>query len=203
MFELYRTFPTFFMPNPDLKPEQSFGWDAGAEYTFGKGLVVTNVSYFNADLTNEIDVEGFPQRLFNETGKSTREGIEVAVRADLGHGLTLGGAYTYLNARKPDDSEAIRRPPHTGRVDINYAFARRGNFNFGVVYNGRQADFAFRELPGFATAQERVTLDAYWLARIAAYYEVAKGVELFGRVENAFDDHYQDVYGFQTAPIAV
>ncbi len=74
--------------------------------------------------------------------------------------------------------------------------------NFAVVYNGRQDDFAFRQLPFFATAQERVTLDSYWLATIAASYEFAHGVELFGRVENAFDDHYQDVYGFETAGIA-
>ncbi len=202
MFELFGTFPTFFIPNPDLKPEESFGWDAGVEYTFAKKLFVVDVTYFDADLTSEISAAGFPSRPFNEVGKSTREGIEVAARTDLGAGLTLGAAYTYLNAKKPDDSEAIRRPPHTGRVDVNYAFAQKGNVNFAVVYNGRQDDFAFRQLPFFATAQERVMLDSYWLATIAASYEFAHGVELFGRVENAFDDHYQDVYGFETAGIA-
>lgn len=202
MFELFGTFPTFFIPNPDLKPEESFGWDAGVEYTFAKKLFVVDVTYFDADLTNEISAAGFPSRPFNEVGKSTREGIEVAARTDLGAGLSLGAAYTYLNAKKPDDSEAIRRPPHTGRVDVNYAFAQKGNVNFAVVYNGRQDDFAFRQLPFFATAQERVMLDSYWLATIAASYEFAHGVELFGRVENAFDDHYQDVYGFETAGIA-
>jgi len=65
-----------------------------------------------------------------------------------------------------------------------------------------RADFAFRELPFFATAQERVTLDSFWLATVAANYRVAPGVELFGRVENAFNDHHQEVYGFESAPIA-
>ena len=202
MFELYGTFPTFFIPNPNLKPEESFGWDAGAEYTFGKRLFTLDVTYFDADLTNEIDVAGFPQKPFNEVGKSTRQGVEVAARTDLGSGLSLGAAYTYLNARKPDDSEAIRRPPHSGRIDVNYAFLNKGNVNFAVAYTGQQDDFAFRELPFFATAQERVTLDSFWLATVAANYRVAPGVELFGRVENAFNDHHQEIYGFELAPIA-
>jgi len=202
MFELYGTFPTFFIPNPDLKPEESFGWDAGVEYTFAKKLFTVDVTYFDADLTNEIDTAGFPSRPFNQIGKSTREGIEVAAHADLGAGLSVGAAYTYLDAKKPDDSEAIRRPPHTGRVDVNYAFLNKGNVNFAVAYTGQQDDFAFRELPFFATAQERVTLGSYWLGTIAASYEIAKGVQLFGRVENAFNEHYQDVYGFDTSPVA-
>jgi vitamin B12 transporter len=199
MFELYGSFPTFFIPNPDLKPEESFGWDAGVEYTFGKRLFVVDVTYFDADLTNEIDVAGFPQRPFNQVGKSTRQGIEVATRTDLGAGLSLGAAYTYLDAKKPDDSEAIRRPPHTGRVDVNYAFLNKGNVNFGVAYNGKQDDFGF--LQPFNTIR-RVTLDSYWLATIAASYRLAPGVELFGRVENAFNDHYQEIYGYESAPIA-
>ena len=126
----------------------------------------------------------------------------MAARTEFGSGLSLGAAYTYLNARKPDDSEAIRRPPHSGRIDVNYAFLNKGNVNFAVAYTGQQDDFAFRELSPFGTAQERVTLDSFGLATVAANYRVAPGVELFGRVENAFNDHHQEIYGFESAPIA-
>jgi outer membrane cobalamin receptor len=120
----------------------------------------------------------------------------------FGSGLSLGAAYTYLNARKPDDSEAIPRPPHSGPIDVNYAFLNKGNVNFAVAYTGQHDDFAFRELSPFGTAQERVTLASFWLATVAANYRVAPGVELFGRVENVFDDRHQEVYGFQSAPVA-
>jgi outer membrane cobalamin receptor len=69
-----------------------------------------DVTYFNADLTNEIDVAGFPQKPFNEVGKSMREGVEVAARTDLGSGLSLGAAYTYLNG----ESRTVPRP-YAGR----------------------------------------------------------------------------------------
>ncbi len=43
-----------FVPNPNLIPEESFGWDAGIEYSFYKGRAAVDVTYFNTELTNEI-----------------------------------------------------------------------------------------------------------------------------------------------------
>ena len=40
------------------------------------------------------------------------------------------------------------------------------------------------------------------MVNAAATYEVAKGVALFGRVENAFNEDYQEVFGFETADTA-
>jgi len=201
MFELYGSIPGFFTPNPDLKPEESFAWDAGVEYTFAKGLAVVDVTYFNANLKNEIVTLGFPYSLQNAEGTSTREGIEVAARAKLSDALTLGAAYTYLNAKNDLGEEAVRRPPHTGRIDVNYVFAGdRANINLAAIYNGRQEDLAFR-LPTFT--QERVVLDSYWLTTIAASYRLSPGVEMFGRVENVIDDDYQEAYGYETAGTTV
>jgi vitamin B12 transporter len=35
----------------------------------------------------------------------------------------------------------------------------------------------------------------------AISYKLQQGVELFGRVENMFDQRYQEVFGFEAAPI--
>lgn len=197
MFELFGSIPGFFTPNPDLQPEESFGWDAGVEYTFGAGIAVLDVTYFRTNLKNEIVTLGFPYSLENADGESSREGIEVAARAKLFAGLTLGGAYTYLEAKNDSGEEAIRRPPHTARFDLNYVFdAGRANLNLAAIYNGRQTDLGFR-MPTFS--QERVLLDSYWMTTIAASYQLTPGVELFGRVENVLDDDYQETYGFETA----
>jgi vitamin B12 transporter len=47
-----------------------------------------------------------------------------------------------------------------------------------------------------------VSLDAYWLINAAVSYKLQPGVELFGRVENLLDRDYQEVFGFEAAPIA-
>lgn len=192
-----------FQPNPDLLPEESLGWDAGVEATFFKGRAILDVTYFNADFKNEIftDFSGFPiTTVDNRAGKSTREGVEVALRWQIVPSLTIGGAYTWLDARDDAGLEEIRRPKNTGRVDVSYGFAEgRGNVTLAAIYNGQARDIGF-ELPFFSPT--RLTLGEYWLVSAAASWKVQPGLEVFGRVENLLDEHYQEVYGFETARIA-
>ena len=197
----------FFSPNPDLKPEKSFGWDAGIEFTLPGGRTTLDVTYFHADLTDKID--GFvaipntqPGRFTadNLAGTSIREGVEIAARVKLASNLSWGAAYTFTNARDPDGQEEVRRPPHSARTDLGYTFADgRGSANLGVIYNGRMEDLAFL-IPTFA--QRHVGLDPYWVINAAASYKLQPGVELFARVENLLDEKYQETFGFDAAPIA-
>jgi vitamin B12 transporter len=205
MFEQFGT-DQFFRPNPDLTPEKSFGWDAGLEFTFHKGRVLFDVTYFRANLTDKINGFFFDPVIGNFTainlpGESTREGVEVSARFKVASNLTLGGAYTYTDARDPNGVREIRRPPHSARADIAYVFdGGRGTATLGAMYNGRMVDTAF-PLPFFFPSQ-RVDLDAYWLVNATASYKLQPGVEVFARVENLLDQHYQEVFGFESAPIA-
>ena len=205
MFEQFGT-DQFFRPNPNLTPEKSFGWDAGLEFTFHKGQVLFDVTYFNANLTDKINGFFFDPLIGNFTainlpGESTREGVEVSARFKIAGNLTLGGAYTYTDARDPNGVREIRRPPHSARADVAYVFdGGRGTATLAAIYNGRMDDTAF-PLPFFFPPQ-RVDLDAYWLVNATASYRLQPGVEIFGRVENLLDQHYQEVFGFESAPIA-
>lgn len=202
---------TGFVANPNLTPETSFGWDAGVEVTFLGGKGVIDVTYFNTNLENEIDFNFVPPVEacggvafcfipFNRTGESKRDGIEVAGRLIIVEGLSVGAAYTYLDAREEDGAEEVRRPPHSGRADLNYVFASgKGNFNLAAVYNGRMLDLAFSPL---TFTSQRLALDEYWLVTAAASYEVAPGVELYGRVENLLDQDYEEVFGYNSAGVA-
>jgi vitamin B12 transporter len=205
MFEQFGTSP-FFVPNPSLTPEQSFGWDGGIEATFFKGKAILDVTYFSANLTDKIDgtAPGPIPGTFtsvNLPGESTRKGVEVAARFKVTRDLTLGGAYTYTDARRPDGEREFRRPPHGGRADLAYAFAgERGKATLAAIYNGRMDDIAF-VMPFFFPTQ-RVALDPYWLVNATVSYKLQPGVEVFARVENALDRHYQEVFGFESPPLA-
>jgi vitamin B12 transporter len=197
----------FFRGNPNLKPEQSLGWDAGVEFTLVKDRAFLDVTYFRTNLTDEIvstfDSNGVAS-LDNLKGESERSGIEFALRAQLTTWLRLGASYTYLDATEATGLPEVRRPRHAGRADLTYVFADgRGSVNLGAIYNGRMQDtvgFASQDFPFFSTS--RVTLDDYWLVNLATSYKLQKGVELFGRVENALDAQYQEVFGFNTPGIA-
>ena len=162
--EQYGSF-SFFTPNPDLIPEEAFGWDAGVETTLIPGRAVLDVTYFDTELTNEIDFRTLPNfnsQPFNRDGESARRGVEVAASYRMFDGLTLGAAYTYLKAQEEDGSEEIRRAPHSGRLDVNYTFDRgRGNVNVAAIYNGDMLDNAFDAVT-FA-ASKVVLEDSGWL----------------------------------------
>jgi len=86
-------------------------------------------------------------------------------------------------------------------VDLAYDFAAgRGKANLGVVYNGSQMDNVFIN-NGFPQPFGRLLLDDYLVVNAAVSYKLQPGVEVFGRVENLFDQSYQEVYGYQAAPI--
>jgi len=198
-----------FKGNPNLKPEESVGWDAGVEFALIKDRAFLDVTYFHANLTNEI--VGFGTSIANLNGESERSGIEVALRAQLTPSLRFGASYTYLDANGADLNidptgtvlfPEVRRPRHAGRADLTYAFADgRGSVNLAAIYNGRMQDNAGFVAPDFTFTSSRVTLDDYWLVNLAASYKLQKGVELFGRVENALDAQYQEVFGFNTPGI--
>jgi vitamin B12 transporter len=204
MFEQFGAFPLFFVANPDLQPEESFGWDVGIEWTLNKKTVL-DLTYFHADLTNKIGQRTEPctppaicPTLVNLPGLSTRDGLELALRTRWTEALSATFAYTYLLAEDSDGGQEIRRPRHAGRVDLAYTFAQgKGSANLGVVYNGTMTDSAFDAAFNPVT----VLLDEYWLARAAVSYKLQRGVEAFARVENLFDQRYQEVFGFEAAPI--
>ena len=205
-------FTPFFISNPDLKPEESKGWDAGVEFTFLNGKAVVDVTYFATDLTNMIDGDStfvacstspfglctFPVNL---AGTSKREGVEISGRFALMPNLSLGLSYTYLDAVDAEGKREVRRPDHAARADLAYGFHDgRGEINLAVVYNG-EAENQVLGAPFFFPVG-RVTLDDYWLVSAAASYKLRDDLEIFGRVENLFDEEYEEVFGFSTAGTA-
>ncbi len=194
--DLYGFFQNY-LPNPALKPEEAKGYDFGIETKLLGGRAVVDVTYFHVDLQNEISITCPPPTFacspYNLSGLSLRQGIEVSGRLAVTQQISLGAAYTYLHAREFSGAEEIRRPPHQGRVDVSYATQdRRGNVSVVAVYNGAMKDIATDT--NFNTLYP--ALPDYWDVRLAASYKVQPGVEVFGRVENLFNQHYQQVLGY-------
>jgi vitamin B12 transporter len=197
MFEQFGSVLPTFVGNPNLQPEESRGWDAGIEFTLVRNRAFLDLTYFRTNLTNEIT--GFGNSLTNLAGESKRQGLEIALRTQLVPWLYAGASYTFLEASESNGAPEVRRPRHAGRADLTYLFdAGRGTFNVAAIYNGRMQDDAFDA--GFN--RFRVTLDDYWLVTAAVSYKLQKGVEVFGRVENVLNDHYQEIYGYNTPGLA-
>lgn len=211
MFEQFGFTPAF-VPNPDLVPEESKGWDAGMEFTFAGGKATVDVTYFATSLKNMIDGDStfvdcdtspfgsctFP---INLPGTSHREGIEVSGRFAILSNLSLGLSYTFLDAQDSEDVREVRRPNHAARADLAYGFDDgRGEINIAVVYNGESVNQVLGAPSFFPVG--RIKLDDYWLVSAAASYKLSDDVEIFGRVENLFDEDYEEVFGYSTPGVA-
>lgn len=194
-FELFGFNPDFFIGNPDLQPESSKGWDAGVDYAFADGKGLASLTYFDSNLENEIftDFGVFPFTVDNRPGTSTRDGLEFAFRVDPLEVISLSASYTYTDAKDDNGGRELRRPRHIGSLNVTYRFLdNRATVDLGLNYNGKMQDSEFI----FSTPESVVTLEDYVLGTVAASYDVTDRVQVIGRIENLFDEDYQEVFGF-------
>ena len=187
-FEQFGYVPGQFTPNPNLVPETSFGWDVGVQQALMDGVLVVDATYFNQTLENEIAELGFaPSTVINQVGTSTRQGIELSASVNFFNGLTAGASYTYLDAFDASGVREIRRPQHSGSINLAYKLEEIPLTLHGeVIFAGDATDSAKRLLPAHAVVNGGLN------------YQLSDQVEIYGRVENLFDTKYQEVYGYNT-----
>ncbi|MGZ9074785.1 MAG: TonB-dependent receptor plug domain-containing protein [Burkholderiaceae bacterium] len=195
-FELFGFIPASFDPNPNLKPEESRGFDIGADFAIGDSGRLS-LTYFNTDLENEIagtfDSTTFRSSVTNLSGKSKRRGFEVEAQYSPSANTTVWMAYTYTESKQHDGQIEVRRPRHVGSAAITYALpGASGAITLAVDHNGRQEDLDFR-----AFNSARVTLREYTLVRLAAHYAITRNVSLTARAENLLDHEYEEVFSYR------
>jgi vitamin B12 transporter len=197
IFELFGFVDGQFLGNPDLKPEKSRGWEAGVEQAFARGHGLVGATYFSNRLHEEIIFAFLPGIGFvgaNSSEVSSQRGVETFANLRFGPSWRVDAAYTYLRARE-DGREEVRRPKHVASLAVDYrAPSERWGTTLVARYNGKAADDAFI-LPPFGSPV-RISLDDYLLVNWNADYRLSDRLELFGRVENILNEHYEQVFSF-------
>jgi vitamin B12 transporter len=196
-------FFTDFVGNPDLKPEESEGWELGIDAWLPGERLQLAATWFDEELEDEINGFVFDPTsggftAANEDGKSQREGLELSGHWQISTGLALYAAYTWLDATEDSDNgqvDEVRRSEHVASANLNWdLLSGRANLNLNVDYNGEQDDLYFPPVPPF---QERVELDDFTLVSLAGHYMLWDRLQLFARVENALDEDYEEVFGYR------
>jgi vitamin B12 transporter len=204
--ERFGFFPGDFAGNPNLRPEESVGFDVGVVQSAFDSRIQLELTYFYDKVDNEINGFVFDPvtgrfTAANEDGTSHRTGVEFALHARLPAGLDASASYTYTNAKEPDlvnggNRREIRRPRNMAAGNLNYRLLdERVNLNLNVSYSGKQKDDYFPP-PDFA--QTRVQLDDYTLLDIVASYAINDKFSVYGRAENLLDEDYENVLGYST-----
>ncbi|AMN45825.1 hypothetical protein ACG33_01620 [Steroidobacter denitrificans] len=198
---LYQLFSDY--GNEALAAEKAEGWDAGIEQRLLDGTLVVSATYFSRDTNNMIDFVSCygnadprcvtrPFGFYDNLQKTTADGVELGLAAQLGERLRFTANYTSLDAQNATRSDAnfgralARRPKQTANASLSYAWPIGLTTTVAVQHAGRSFD----------DPANTIVLDDYTLVDLRATYAVTRTLEIFGRLENAFDEKYQTAAGY-------
>ncbi len=199
LFQLFSEFG-----NEALTPERADAWDIGIEQHLLNDSLLLSATYFGRDNEDMIDfVSCFPSTdprcatrpfgFYDNVAKTEVDGIELGLAARIGERLRVHANYTDMDStnRTPGSNsgrELPRRPGQTLNGEVTYAWAFGLTTTVAVTHAGRSFD----------DASNSVVLDSYTVVDLRAAFALRDDMELFGRIENAFDEEYETIARYGT-----
>ncbi len=197
--------PPFELSNRNLKPEENRAFEAGFDQGLLGGRFQLSGVYFNNLFRNQIDFAIVDPVTFagqyQNIDESKAQGAEAVITGKLSSRISFSGSYTYTSSeilKQPfafdplhqPGQPLLRRPKHSGNTMLTYTGSRWGA-NLGGTFVGRRADSDFLNL-GFNIDHAA----GYARVDIGGWYAIHSRVTAYANVENALNDHYNEVVGY-------
>ena len=189
----YNTGPFAFPPAAlnSLEQETSEGYEFGIEYLVANDLQFEAV-YFDQVIDDVIyfDLAGFSGYL-QDLGTSSSDGIELSARYQLSDSFIVAANHTYNNTERPNGQQRIRRPENLTNLSLSYR-----TFDDRLAINAflRMSRDAIDEVFGSVAA-----LDDFEVLDLSVSFDLNDSVRLYGRIENATNEEYQEVIDYRSA----
>lgn len=186
-------------PNPGLAPETSLSAEIGADYRFANGAEIS-ATLFQLSTDNAISYcaltvgafgapcsaagpVGFTNQYQNVAGETRRRGLELAAGIPVTDQHDLSLAYTYTDARNPAGTRLARVPYHDLNVALNSDWTDKFSSQIGLQHVGGRTG----------------GLEDYTVVNASLRYRMTEVADLLFRVENLFDEQYQQISGYGTS----
>jgi vitamin B12 transporter len=148
-------------------------------------------TYFHNHFKDLIDFDAALNRFVNRNRVRTK-GVELILLLKPIPDLTLQATYTRTDAEDRDTGlTLVRRPSYKYGLEASYHFLKKGNLSLSYRYVSKRFDYDFNTFP-----PTRVTLSKYNLINLAACYDFTPHLQIFGRLENLFDEDYEEISGY-------
>ncbi|HKK91602.1 MAG TPA: TonB-dependent receptor [Desulfobacteraceae bacterium] len=199
LYELYSSYG-----NAGLDPEKSTSWDAGIEKDFWNNEYSAGITYFKADYEERIewvmtDLATFDGEYRNLAGTTETCGVEAFIQWTPSMDISWMMTYTYTDTKDPDGKRLARRPYHKVNASARYQFLEKGMLHGNVFWTGeRKASMYARDQNGDAVDR----LDDYFLVNLAASWDVNRHLQLYTKIDNLFDEYYEEAFGYATAGLS-
>ena len=200
LYELYSEYG-----NTGLSPEKFDSWDAGVEQRFLGGKARVSATWFHRQADNEIRffscASGSATAVCNPGGvfrfgyydnvqKTKAQGVELIGEVKPVQGLTIVGNYTYTDAESNSGvtkgKQLTRRPKTMGNLSATY----RWPIGVATTIAARRVGRTYNN------DTNTQVVKGYTLVDLRASYPISQTLEVFGRIENVFDEDYQTILNY-------
>ncbi len=186
---LYQLFSSYGDEN--LEAEESISWDVGIEQTFFNNSLVLSMSWFSNDIDDYIDFD-YSTFTYQNVSEYKTQGVESSISWYPSEYFDLQLGYSYTDSEDKDGARLARRPLHKGTVGCNLYPTEQLQVHLDMIYSSDRYDGNY----------SGETLDAYTLVNLATSYQINNNLKLFGRIDNLFDEDYEEVAGYGTAGLS-
>lgn len=207
LFQLFASFPPTFFGNPALQPEKSKGYDFGFEQPLADNRVRFGATYFHNDITGFINptTVGFdfsfgfpiPVQEYTNVDQFTSSGVEAFGTVQITPQLGLRGDYTYTQVNAEKEFALLRKPRHKASLTAVWTPIESLSISSTLLFVSSWRDLLRGDTTQF------VDQPGYTVVNVAANYTVNENATLFGRVDNLFNEQYQDPNGFDRPGVGV
>ena len=203
---LFQEFGPNSNPIARLKPETATGWEIGVDKALWEDRVRASLTYFERHTNDQIDFQtcftpadasGCPLRLaafgyYVNLDKTRARGVEASLAADITDTLNAKLAYTNMSAvNTATHLDLARRPQNLASATVTWLPVAGATVGASLTYQGKRFDDAANLVPLNSNAQ----------VNLFGSYDLTEQWQLFGRVENVFDDRTEQVNGYGVAGI--
>ncbi|MCX8011995.1 MAG: TonB-dependent receptor, partial [Desulfobacterota bacterium] len=188
----------FLGGNPNLKPEESESFDIGIEQNFWEEKLSLSFVYFHNDYDKFITFYSYPDytSTYINLNKAEAKGYEAQLKLVPCENLTILANYTRTDTRdKTYGGLLLRRPRNIASMVLDYSFREKYRINLSVNYVGKRLDWK-----GFFG--ENLYGKSYTRVNLAGSYAINEHLQLLSRIENLFNEHYQEIRGYDAAGIS-
>ncbi len=195
LFQLFSDFG-----NELLQPEASKSWEAGVTQLLVDGKLELSATVFRRNSRNLIDFISCPIQAgicndrpfgtYDNVGRARAQGVELGVTIRPVEELTIATNYSLIDAENRDTGGTLaRRPRHSVNTSVDYDWSFGLQTGATITHVSSNFDNAFTTVP----------TPGYVLVDLRAAMPVTDNIEIYGRIENLFDEEYETIFQFGTA----
>jgi vitamin B12 transporter len=205
--------PTLFQTlsdygNAALRPERSTSFDLALAWHDRGRLPYASVVMFRRDSEDLIDFvscfgrsngicSGKPNGTYDNVGRARAQGVEIEAGAELSQGVAARLAYSYLDARDRTPgapafgNRLTRRPRQTLSAGAEWRMTTGGpTLGADVRWVSKSFD----------DAANLLSLRSYAVLDLTARWPISAKIELYGRIENLWNERYETAAGYASPP---